>query len=251
MPKSPIQILVLDDEESIRWVIAQTFKDAGYTFHFAETGRAAERILEKHPIDFALVDVHLPDTNGLDFLKAQHAAHPGMLMAVITGDGSMGLAVEAMKQGAFDYLTKPFDLDEVETLVKRAVQSIGAARRQQAAPAAVEPSWPAEDMIIGKSRSIREIYKSIGRVADADLTVLILGESGTGKELIARSLHQHSARAARPFVAVNCAAIPRDLLEAELFGYERGAFTGAVERKAGRLEAAGTGTIFLDEIGDM
>src|SRR5262249_18368993 len=141
--------------------------------------------------------------------------------------------------------------EEIESLFKRAAQAIRLARKHQDAPTAAARTENREDLIVGKSRSVREIYKSIGRVAETDLTVLILGESGTGKEVIAQAMHQNSARARGPFVAVNCAAIPRDLLEAELFGYEKGAFTGAVERKIGRIEQAKGGTLFLDEIGDM
>lgn len=247
----PIHILVIDDEESIRWVIQQTLEPAGHHLYFAASAEEAAEMVERNPIDVAVVDIHLPGADGLTFLREQQERHPELLIAVITADSTMGNAVEAMKMGAFDYLTKPFDIDELETLIGRAAESVRAQRSHPAQPRAEAVAAAPDEIIIGKSRSIREVYKSIGRVADSDLTVLILGESGTGKELIARSLHQHSGRASEPFAGVNCAAIPRDLLEAELFGFEKGAFTGAVERKAGRLEAVGFGTIFLDEIGDM
>jgi two-component system, NtrC family, nitrogen regulation response regulator GlnG len=250
-----IHILVLDDEESIRWVIGKTIIDPGSRLHFADSAEAAARLLEHQPVDFALVDINLPGEDGLTFLEQQRQRHPDLLVAVITGESTMHNAVTAMKLGAFDYLTKPFDIEEIEALAQRAMQTIRQGRRHRpgaASVAAAAARAPAEgELIIGRSRAVREVHKAIGRVAPSDLTVLILGESGTGKELIARAIHQHSLQAGQPFVGVNCAAIPRDLLEAELFGYEKGAFTGAVERKAGKLEAAGGGTIFLDEIGDM
>ena len=246
-----MDILVLDDEATIRWVIEKTLADSGFNLHFAESAEEAARMVEKKPMDFALVDINLPGDDGLTFLRKQLAANPGMLMAIITGQASMENAVAAMKLGAFDYLTKPFDIEEIETLVARAARAIETSRRQKTPPATPPRRKADADAFIGKSRAVREIYKSIGRVAETDINVLILGESGTGKELIARSIHRHSGRAAEPFVAVNCAAIPRELLESELFGYEKGAFTGAVGRRVGKLEAARRGTVFLDEIGDM
>ncbi|HUJ75477.1 MAG TPA: sigma-54 dependent transcriptional regulator, partial [bacterium] len=249
--QEPIHILVVDDEESIRWVIRKGFGDAGYDLHFAESAEEAARLVKAQPIEFALVDINLPGDDGLTFLQQQRALHPELLMAVITGQGTLNNTVTAMKLGAFDFITKPFDIDEIEALFKRAAQAIRLARKHHDMPAPPARAGAGDDLIIGKSRSVREVYKSIGRVAETDVTVLILGESGTGKELIARAIHQHSAQAKGPFVAVNCAAIPRDLLEAELFGHEKGAFTGAVERKHGRIEQARHGTLFLDEIGDM
>jgi len=248
-PSNEFEILIVDDESSIRWVIEKTLSGRGYGLNFAEDAEQGEKLLAQKKIDFALVDINLPGEDGFSFLQNQRAAHPDLLMAVITGQSTMDNAVTAMKLGAFDYLTKPFDIDEIESLVSRASQAVRAAgkHRVQSEP----DDFSGQDLIIGRSRSIREIYKSIGRVADTDITVLIQGESGTGKELIARSIHHHSSRVDRPFVAVNCAAIPRELLESELFGYEKGAFTGATERKAGKLEAAADGSIFLDEIGDM
>lgn len=251
MESDPVHILVVDDEESIRWVIGKTLTEPGYNLHFAESAEEAGLIIESQPIDFALVDVNLPGEDGLSFLSTQRERRPELLMAVITGQGSMDTAVTAMKLGAFDYLTKPFDIEEIEELVRRAIRTIRQGRRHPPGPVAQRVPQGGDDLIVGKSREVREIHKAIGQVAGSDLTVLILGESGTGKELIAKAIHHHSPQSGQPFVAVNCAAIPHDLLEAELFGHEKGAFTGALERKAGRLEAAGTGTMFLDEIGDM
>ncbi len=251
MDSQPIHILVVDDEESIRWVIRKTFSGSEYDLHFAASAEEAARVVKAEPVEFVLVDINLPGDDGLTFLQQQKTLHPELLMAVITGQGTMHNTVTAMKLGAFDFITKPFDIDEIESLFKRAAQAIRLARKRHDMPQAPARGGVQEDSIVGKSRSVREIYKSIGRVAETDLTVLILGESGTGKELIARAIHQNSAQAKGPFVAVNCAAIPRDLLEAELFGHEKGAFTGATERKAGRIELARNGTLFLDEIGDM
>ena len=255
--QEPIRILVLDDEESIRWVIEKTLGDSHYALHFADSAEEGIRLMEHQPIDLALVDLHLPGDDGWSFLQRQQERFPNLLVTIITGQSTMQNAVRAMKLGAFDYLIKPFDIDEIESLVERAAQTIRATRRYPAhkgaepkAAGGLEAGGP-EEPIIGKSRSVREIYKAIGRVAESDLTVLILGESGTGKELVARAIHHHSRRSGRPFVAVNCAAIPRDLLESELFGHERGAFTGALERKIGKIEVARGGTLFLDEIGDL
>jgi two-component system nitrogen regulation response regulator GlnG len=251
MDTAPIHILVVDDEESIRWVIRKTFSGSEYHLSFAASAEEATRLVKNEPVEFVLVDINLPGDDGLTFLQQQKTLHPELLMAVITGQSTMHNTVTAMKLGAFDFIAKPFDIDEIESLFKRAAQAIRLARRRQGMPQAPARSAAPEDLIIGKSRSVREIYKSIGRVAETDLTVLILGESGTGKELIARAIHQNSTVARGPFVAVNCAAIPKDLLEAELFGHEKGAFTGAGERKVGRIELAKGGTLLLDEIGDM
>ncbi|MDH5752469.1 MAG: sigma-54 dependent transcriptional regulator, partial [Deltaproteobacteria bacterium] len=252
MTSEIIDILVLDDEESIRWVIGKTLKRPAYRLHFSASAEEAARVMDSRKVDLALVDINLPGQDGLSFITSQLELRPGVLMAVITGQGTMNHAVQAMKAGAFDYLTKPFDIEELEEMVERAARTIRQTRSSEGGPAPqVEPRVGEQDTIIGVSRALREVYKAIGRVADSDLTVLILGESGTGKELIARAIHTNSGRAPEPFVAVNCAAIPRELLEAELFGHEKGAFTGAVEKKSGRLESAGLGTVFLDEIGDM
>ena len=251
MESAPIHILVVDDEESIRWVIGKTFSGSEYKLRFAASAEEATRMVKDEPVEFVLVDINLPGDDGLTFLQQQKALHPELLMAVITGQSTMHNTVTAMKLGAFDFVAKPFDIDEIESLFKRAAQAIRLARLRQGMPQAPTRAAPQDDLIIGKSRSVREIYKSIGRVAETDLTVLILGESGTGKELIARAIHQHSGNSLGPFVAVNCAAIPRDLLEAELFGHEKGAFTGATAAKSGRIELAKGGTLLLDEIGDM
>ena len=248
---SRLEVLVLDDEESIRWVIKKTFGGNEYKLHFAESAEQALQILAKYPIAFAVVDINLPGADGLHFLEQQSAQRPELLISIITGQGSMHNAITAMKLGAFDFLTKPFDIEELEALFKQSARAVRQALKPNRALESGAAGGIQEGAIIGASRAMAEIFKRIGQVSDSDVSVLILGESGTGKELIARALHQHSRRSGEPFLAVNCAAIPRELLEAELFGHEQGAFTGAREQKAGRLEAARGGTLFLDEIGDM
>lgn len=246
---APIQVLIVDDEESIRWVLQQTFSLLGYTLHLAETAQEAHNLLQTEPIDIAFIDINLPDQNGLSFMETALKQFPALLAIVITGQSTMYHTVTAMKMGAYDYLAKPFDIDEAETLMRQAADSVVSRRRMGQKKCTVPLEKDA--FLVGNSKVMHKLYKAIGRVAATDLTVLILGESGTGKELIARSIHQHSARSEEPFLALNCAAIPSELLESELFGHEKGAFTGAEERKKGKLELAHSGTLFLDEIGDM
>ena len=245
--KESSQILVLDDEHSIRWVLERTLSQAGYIPHLAADVLEARPLLQKHPIRLAFVDINLPGKDGLSFTREILKEFPSLLTIVMTGQSTMYNTVEAMKAGAFDYVAKPFNIDEIEELVKRALRvplSTPETKR-------IKSGKKADDLLAGQSKVMRDLYKAIGRVAATDLTVLIQGESGTGKELIARSIHQHSLRSSQPFVAINCAAIPSELMESELFGHEKGAFTGATERKRGKLELASQGTLFLDEIGDM
>ena len=244
-----IQVLIVDDEESIRWVLQQAFQVLGHTLHLAATASEAQTLLHTHPIDIAFIDIHLPDQNGLALMETVLQKFPLLLAIVITAQSTMHHTVTAMKMGAYDYLAKPFDLEEAEALLGQAAQAVRSQRSMRAKKPVT--SLEKAESLVGKSKAMHNLYKAIGRVAATDLTVLILGESGTGKELIARSIHQHSARAAQPLVALNCAAIPAELLESELFGHEKGAFTGATERKIGKLELAHSGTLFLDEIGDM
>ena len=245
--KEPFQILVLDDEHSIRWVLERTLAQAGYIPHLAADAPAARQLLRKHSIRLALVDINLPGQDGLSFTREILQEYPYLLTIVMTGQSTMFNTVEAMKAGAFDYVAKPFNIDEIEELVKCALRVPLITSENNSA----KKGKSADDLLTGQSKVMRDLYKAIGRVAATDLTVLIQGESGTGKELIARSIHQHSLRAGQPFVAINCAAIPSELMESELFGHEKGAFTGATERKRGKLELASKGTLFLDEIGDM
>jgi two-component system nitrogen regulation response regulator GlnG len=245
------KILVADDEESIRWVLATALTGEGHTIEQAETGATALKRLGTDHFDLAFVDIKMPDLDGLSLLSQAREAGVTTPIVIITAQNTMANAIEAMKRGAYDYLTKPFDIEEVRLLVQRILEM----RRQAADLTRLEEQtrrrFELGVELIGKTPAMQEIFKTIGRVAHTDATVLIQGESGTGKELIARAIHSHSPRWSGPFVARNCSAVPRDLLESELFGHERGAFTGATEQRAGVFEIAQGGTLFLDEIGDM
>ncbi|UCD11447.1 MAG: sigma-54-dependent Fis family transcriptional regulator [Nitrospinaceae bacterium] len=245
------KILVVDDEENIRWVFQKALVKRGLE---VDAAASAEEALEKiQTSDYLMVftDIFMGGQSGLDLLDAVKPIAPGLKVVVMTAEDTMNNTIEAMRRGAFDYIGKPFDFDEVYALIDRALKSRAAARPEG------EPEGPAGregfslDAIVGKSRRMQEIFKTIGRAAPADLAVLITGESGTGKEMVARALHYYSPRRDKPFICINCAAISRDLLETELFGHEKGAFTGAVESKEGKFELADGGTLFLDEIGDM
>jgi two-component system nitrogen regulation response regulator GlnG len=233
-----MRVLVVDDDEGIRWVLNKVLHEEGAEVIQAGTLAEAKAALENGPVDMVFLDVFLPDGNGMDMLASGLFSMP---VVMLTAETTFGHAAEAYRVGAMEYLPKPFDLDEVRQLLQRG--------RPSAAP---EPRDAVkENIIIGRSQSMQRLFRTLGRVAASDLTVLITGESGTGKEMVALALHEQSQRAARPFVAINTAAIPADLLESELFGHEKGAFTGADKARAGRFEMAEGGTLFLDEIGDM
>ncbi len=244
-------ILVADDEASIRWVLAKALEESGHTVVQAESGVEALNCLRTQRIDAAFIDLRMPGHTGIEVLTEARAASIQAPIIIVTAQNTMDNAIAAMKQGAFDYVTKPFNIDEVRAIATRALEmarmSTDLTRLQRETRKRYEPGVA----LIGSSNAMQDIYKTIGRVADTDATVLIQGESGTGKDLIAKVLHYHSARWSNPFVALNCSAIPRELLESELFGYERGAFTGASEQRAGKFEQADGGTLLLDEIGDM
>jgi two-component system nitrogen regulation response regulator GlnG len=242
-------ILIADDEELIRRVLADALGEAGYAVETAENGTQAWASLQAFAFDVAFVDIRMPDPGGLDLLSRAQDAKLTTPIVIMTGQTTLTNAIEAIKRGAFDYLTKPFDLNEVKALVARALE----ARRLTTAqpPSPLNTVHGRNEQIIGHSTAMQEVYKIIGRVVRSDATILIQGESGTGKELVARIIHHHSARWRAPFVGINCSAIPPDLLESEFFGHERGAFTGAVERRLGKFEQAAGGTLFLDEVADM
>jgi two-component system nitrogen regulation response regulator GlnG len=239
-------LLVIDDEPSVQYAFRRVFGDERVKVLAAHTlaeGRA--RAAEDRP-DVIVLDIQLPDGSGLELFRELHEHDPKRPVLFITAHGSTETAIEAMKGGAFDYLVKPLDLDRLSALLGRAFD---AARLMQTP--AVLPQEEGEDRIIGHSAVMQEMCKTVGRVAPQDVSVLILGESGSGKELVARALYQHSRRADQPFLAINCAALPENLLESELFGHEKGAFTGAERKRIGKFEQADGGTLFLDEIGDM
>jgi two-component system nitrogen regulation response regulator GlnG len=244
-------ILIADDEESLRWVLTTALSGEGHTVEQVDEGDAALQRLVGGHFDLALIDIKMPGLDGLSILSKAREAGLTTPIVIITAQNTMANAIEAMKRGAYDYVTKPFDVEEVRLLVQRVLEM----RRQAAEPTELEKEtrrrFELGVEIIGKTPAMQEIFKTIGRVAHTDATVLIQGESGTGKELIARAIHSHSPRWSGPFVALNCSAVPRDLLESELFGHERGAFTGAIEQRAGTFEIAAGGTLFLDEVGDM
>jgi two-component system nitrogen regulation response regulator GlnG len=246
------RVLVVDDEPSIRFVLREALAGSGHAVLEAASGAEARARLASEPYDLAFVDIRMPDASGLellDELTARGADAP--LVVIMTAQNTFDNAVEAMKRGAFDYLTKPFDLRAVDTLLEKAVRlqrlrgEVSALRRQ------VGAVFRSGEALVGTSAAMVETFKTIGRVAGSEAAVLILGESGTGKELVARAIHYHSRRREGPFVAVNMSAIPSELIEAELFGHERGAFTGALEARAGRFREAERGTLLLDEIGDL
>jgi two-component system nitrogen regulation response regulator GlnG len=240
------KLLVIDDEESVRYSFRRVFESEGVQVLTAGTAaEGLEQVSEQRP-DVVVLDLQLPDRSGLEVFQEIKALDPRRPVIFITAHGTTETAIEAMKGGAFDYLVKPVDLDRLRQLVERAFE----AARLMHVPAML-PAEEVGDRIVGHSPVMQEMSKAIGRIAPQDVNVLILGESGTGKELVARALYQHSRRADRPFLVINCAAIPETLLESELFGHEQGAFTGAARRRIGKFEQCDGGTLFLDEIGDM
>jgi nitrogen regulation protein NR(I) len=244
------QILVVDDEPNLRRVLSALLVRDGYDVETAEDGAIALEILAEHHIDMVITDLRMPNIDGMELLRKALVMDAELPVVIITAHGTVDNAVEALKTGAFDYITKPFDQTEVRTIVKKALRTRDLAATEATRPEQ-DGSTEIRYGIIGRSGGIKELYAVLDRVADTPTTVLITGESGTGKELVARALHENSSRKDKPFIKVNCAAIPRDLMESELFGYERGAFTGAVGSKPGRFELASGGTLFLDEIGSI
>ncbi|WP_085809670.1 nitrogen regulation protein NR(I) [Sphingomonas sp. TZW2008] len=238
-------VLLVDDDVAIRTVIAHALRRAGHSVRTAASLTDFEREIRQATPDVLLTDVVLPDGDGIDIAARMAAELPQLPVIVLSARNTLTTAVRANEAGAYDYLPKPFDLETLTRTVAAALQRAAAA--QPAAELDDDPALP----LIGRSPAMQEVYRVVARVVSNDLTVLVAGESGTGKELVARAIHDLGPRRAAPFVAINMAAIPRDLIEAELFGHERGAFTGAAQRAAGRFEQAAGGTLFLDEIGDM
>jgi two-component system nitrogen regulation response regulator GlnG len=246
MSSAAINVWIVDDDQSVRWVLEKALKQADMQPRSFERAEHLLEAIERSQPDVLITDVRMPGMSGLALLTQLRRDHPDLPVIVMTAHSDLDNAVAAYHGGAFEYLPKPFDLDETMALVQKAARQAGrgeSARNNRAAG-----GIPA---LIGKAPAMQEVFRSIGRLARSSMTVLITGESGTGKELVARALHQHSPRAGRPFVALNTSAIASELLESELFGHERGAFTGADARRIGRFEQADGGTLFLDEIGDM
>jgi DNA-binding NtrC family response regulator len=239
------KVLVIDDEANLRKVLAAMLRRDGFDVTVAENGEQGLAEFHKNGADIVVTDLVMPKVGGMEVLGTIRAANPDVPVIIITAHGTVDSAVDAIKAGAFDYITKPFDQSELSAVVAKAAKTNESARRS------VRPDLKARAAIIGESPQIQDVYKIIDKVADTPSTVLITGESGTGKELIATALHGASSRRDKPFIKINCAAIPATLLESELFGYERGAFTGAVTSKPGRFELADEGTLFLDEIGEI
>ena len=239
-------VWIIDDDRSIRWVLERAMAQEGIQTSSFETADAALAAIASKQPDVIISDVRMPGTGGLDLLKLIKEEHPALPVIIMTAHSDLDSAVASYQGGAFEYLPKPFDVDEAVTLIKRALSHV---REQAIQYQGLERAATPE--IIGEAPAMQEVFRAIGRLSQSNITVLINGESGTGKELVAHALHRHSPRAANPFIALNMAAIPKDLIESELFGHEKGAFTGANQMRRGRFEQANGGTLFLDEIGDM
>jgi len=237
-------IWIVDDDASIRWVLEKALARENLATRSFASGREALAAFEFETPQVLVSDIRMPGESGLDLLAAVKERHPGLPVIVITAFSDLDSAVASFQGGAFEYLAKPFDIDKAVALIRRALEESLREASVEIAPAETPE-------ILGQAPAMQEVFRAIGRLSQSNVTVLITGESGTGKELVARALHKHSPRAAQPFIALNTAAIPKDLLESELFGHERGAFTGAQAMRRGRFEQAENGTLFLDEIGDM
>jgi two-component system nitrogen regulation response regulator GlnG len=244
MNASALRVWLVDDDASIRWVLERALRNDGMSPRAFEAAEPALDALRRESPDVLITDIRMPGASGLDLLRLIRDARPALPVIVMTAHSDLSSAVSAYEGGAFEYLPKPFDIDEAVALVRRAANG-GLAANGEGGGGARIPE------LLGRAPAMQQVFRAIGRLARSSVTVLITGESGTGKELVARALHEHSPRSGKPFVALNTAAIPAELLESELFGHERGAFTGANAQRVGRFEQADGGTLFLDEIGDM
>jgi two-component system, NtrC family, nitrogen regulation response regulator GlnG len=238
-------ILLVDDDDSIRWVLNEALVDLGLQVTQANDADSALEFLQTKQFDLVISDVRMPGTSGMELLKHCQLSYPNLPVIIMTAHSDLDSAVSAYTKGAFEYLPKPFDLDEVNDIIERALSPKQLTNQPRQTTANNKFS------IVGEAPSMQNLYRAIGRLSTSHVSVLIRGESGTGKELVAQALHQHSPRKDKPFIALNMAAIPKDLIESELFGHEKGSFTGAAGRSIGRFEQANQGTLFLDEIGDM
>ncbi|MFH2002021.1 MAG: sigma-54 dependent transcriptional regulator [Planctomycetota bacterium] len=242
-------ILIVDDDSQLLSSFKKLLSGEGYEVRAASTGEAGLQAVREEVPELVIMDVRMPGMSGLEAFQTMHELEPKLPVIIMTAFGTTETAIKATKLGAFDYILKPFEIPDILALIENALAASRFMRTRVKMD--VVPETASDDAIIGRSESMQEVYKAIGRAAPTDATVLIRGESGTGKELVARALYDHSLRADKPFKVVNCVAIPETLLESELFGYEKGAFTGAVSRRVGKIEQAHEGTLFLDEIGDM
>ena len=242
-------ILIIDDDDQLRKSFEKLLTEEGYTVETAPSGEAGLNSVRSRVPDLVILDMRLPGMSGFETFQVIHDMEPKLPVIMMTAYGTTETAIEAMKMGAFDYILKPFDIPDMLAQIGQALE----AGRLMRSPVDMDkiPDHASREALIGRSKPMQDVYKAIGRVASTDATVLIRGESGTGKELVARAIYHHSSRADKPFLVINCVAIPETLLESELFGYEKGAFTGASYRRVGKVEQAHRGTLFLDEIGDM
>lgn len=240
------QVWIVDDDRSIRFVLQRSLEQQGYDVQSFEEASALLSALNQSRPDVIVTDIRMPGMDGIELLTHLHTEHAGLPVIVMTAHSDLDSAVNAYESGAFEYLPKPFDIDEAVSLVERGLQAGREAQEETKGEADAQPT-----QLIGAAPAMQEVFRAIGRLSRSAVTVLINGESGSGKELVAKALHDHSPRSNEPFVALNMAAIPKDLIESELFGHERGAFTGANSQRRGRFEQASGGTLFLDEIGDM
>ncbi|GAC1691782.1 MAG: nitrogen regulation protein NR(I) [Steroidobacteraceae bacterium] len=243
MNSLPLNVWLVDDDASIRWVLERALRHDGMTARAFEAAEPALDALRREAPDVLITDIRMPGASGLELLRRIRDQRPALPVIVMTAHSDLGSAVSAYQGGAFEYLPKPFDIDQAVALVRRAASA--------GLPGSGAGGSPQIPELLGRAPAMQQVFRAIGRLARSSVTVLITGESGTGKELVARALHEHSPRAGKPFVALNTSAIPADLLESELFGHERGSFTGADTQRRGRFEQADGGTLFLDEIGDM
>lgn len=244
------RILIIDDDKQLSLSFRKILGQDGYDTHAAYTGTEGIAMVDMVRPDLVVLDIRLPDMSGMEVFEAVHAKHSKLPVIIITAHGTTETAIQAMKNGAFDYIYKPFDVPEMLALIEKGIE----AGRCMSSPVDVNPEsdlFARREAIVGNSPQMLTVYKEIGRVSSTDATVLIRGESGTGKELAARAVYNYSSRSEKPFMVINCVAIPETLLESELFGYEKGAFTGASHKRVGKIEQARGGTVFLDEIGDM
>ncbi|MGH8300933.1 MAG: nitrogen regulation protein NR(I) [Steroidobacteraceae bacterium] len=244
MTAGALRVWLVDDDASIRWVLERALRNGGMTARAFEAAEPALEALRHEAPDVLITDIRMPGQSGLSLLRRIRDTRPALPVIVMTAHSDLGSAVSAYEGGAFEYLPKPFDIDQAVALVRRAASAVA----QGTAETAATPRIPE---LLGTAPAMQQVFRGIGRLSRSSVTVLITGESGTGKELVARALHDHSPRAGKPFIALNTSAIPADLLESELFGHEKGSFTGADAQRRGRFEQADGGTLFLDEIGDM